>query len=178
MKIPGWAMAYVVDPLERAARTFAQQFSVMLLASGSAGLLVTQSWLVAADSAGFAALVSVLTSVLTFKVPTLPDWADLALRVVKTFLQSFVGTLTAANILSVSHTDWKGALAVAVPVAMSAFVTGLAALAMAGTNGASFLPVGVGAAKDAGGEHEVDPALALDSLHVSDPNHPGKHRTA
>lgn len=178
-KIPGWAVAYVVDPLERAGRTFAQQFTVLLLASGSAGLMVSQNWLVAVDSAGFAAVISVLTSVLTFKVPVLPDWADLGLRVAKTFLQSFVGTVTAANVLSVSHADWKGALGIAIPVAMTALLTGIAALAVPGTNGASLLPAGLGTAKNVEGQEEVDPALALDSLNVSDPaGSGGRHRAA
>jgi hypothetical protein len=135
-----WTVLYVVDPLERAGRTFAQQFTVLLLAAGSAGLLVSQNWLVALDSALFAAVVSVLTSVLTFKVPQLSVRYDLLLRVAKTFLQSFLGTLTASHVLSVSGADWKGALAVAVPVAVTAFLTGIAALGVPTTDGASLLP--------------------------------------
>lgn len=178
MKLPSWAVLYVLDPAERAGRTFVQQFTVMLLATGSAGLLVHQHWLVALDSAGFAAAMSVLTSVLTFKVPALPAWADLGLRVVKTFVQSVVGTLTAANVLSVSHANWHGALAVAVPVALTALLTGLAALAVPGTSGASLLPAGIGTARPVDGQQEVDPEL-LDSLNVSDtPGAPGKHRVA
>jgi hypothetical protein len=134
---------YVVDPLERAGRTFVQQFAVLLLVSGSAGLLVTQNWVLALDSAGFAALVSLLTSVLTFKLSAQSVLVDLGLRVVKTFLQSFLGTLTATNVLSVAHADWKGALAVAVPVALTALVTGIAALGIPGTHGASLLPAGL-----------------------------------
>lgn len=161
MKLPGWVVVYVADPLERASRTFLQQFTVLLLATGSAGLMVHQSWLVALDSASFAAAVSLLTSVLTFKVPALPNWADLLLRVAKTFVQSFIGTLTAANVLSVSHADWRGALAVAVPVALSALLTGLAALAIPGTNGASLLPAGLGAAKPVAGQEEMDPSVVV-----------------
>jgi hypothetical protein len=175
MKLPGWVVAYVVDPAERAARTFIQQFAVVMFPAGV--LAAGQHWMLALDSAGFAAIVSVLTSVLTFKVPSLPNWADLGLRVVKTFLQSFVGTLSATNVLSVSHADWKGALAVAVPVAFTALLTGISALAIPGTVGASLLPAGLGAAKDVPDQGEFDPS-ALDSLNVSDPPSGGRHRVA
>lgn len=155
---------WAVDPLERAARTFVQQFTVLLVAGGTAGLLVTQNWLLALDSAGFAAIVSVLTSVLTFKVPALSAQFDLALRVAKTFLQSFLGTLTATNVLSVSHADWKGALAVAVPVALAALVTGVAALGVPGTHGASLLPAGLGVAVQTDYQPGLvtDPSVELD----------------
>lgn len=149
MKINPKVMAYVVDPLERAARTFVQQFVVVLMTAGTAGLLLHQNWLIGLDSAAFAAAISILTSVLTFKVPVLPTSADLLLRVVKTFLQSFLGTLSASQVLSVSGADWKGALAVAVPVALTALLTGLAALGVPGTAGASLLPAGVVTAVDA-----------------------------
>lgn len=177
-------MNYVLDPLERAGRTFLQQFVVILLATGDAGLLVTQNWAFAADSAGFAAVVSVLTSVLTFKVQTLPAAADLALRVAKTFVQSLLGTLAASHITSVAHADWKGALAIAVPVALTALLTGLLALAQPGTNGASFLPAGATLAIDDGSAPEIDVTAkkvsrdveeSLNSLKVSDPPDGPKH---
>lgn len=151
-------MNYVLDPLERAARTFVQQFVVILLATGTAGLLVHQNWLIGLDSAGFAAIVSLLTSALTFKVPALSANLDLLLRVVKTFLQSFVGTLAASQALDISHADWKGALALAIPVAMTSLLTGLAALGVSGTNGASLLPAGVVAAVDDGDAPAEDDA--------------------
>lgn len=188
-------MAYVVDPLERAARTFIQQFVVILMATGSAGLLVHQNWLIAVDSAGFAALVSLVTSIATFKVPTLSPLYDLLLRVVKTFLQSFAGTLAAAEVLNLSHVDWKGDLAVAIPVALTALLTGLAALGVPFTVGASLLPAGTTeAVVDGDSSYEMDPdaesqkmALAdaesapahLDSLKASDdPDDSGKHRAS
>lgn len=184
MAISAPVMNYVVDPLERAARTFIQQFVVVLMTASTAGLLVTQHWAVAADSALFAAIISLITSVITFRVPTLPSQLDLALRVVKTFLQSFLGTLAASQVASVSHADWKGALAVAVPVAVTSLLTGLLAIALPGTTGASFLPAGVAVAVDDGSSPEVDvdaAALAptapstLDSLKASDPPTGPKH---
>lgn len=128
---------YVLDPLERAGRTFLQQFFVVLGTAGAAGLLAHQSWLVALDSAGFAAILSILMSVLTFKIPPLPVAGDIAARVVRTFIQSFVGTLGAAHVLSVSQANWSGALAVASTVAITALMTSL--VASKGSNGASFL---------------------------------------
>lgn len=143
--MPPVVLLYVVDPLERAARTFAQQF-VLALTAGGGAVLLTQSWQLAADSAGLAALVSILTSVLTFKVPHLPAWADLLLRVVKTGLQSFLGTLIASSALSLTQVDWQGALALAIKVAGAAAVIGIAALGVPATIGASLLPAGITAA--------------------------------
>ncbi len=142
MHFPLWVLTYVLDPLERAGRTFAQQFAVILLATSTGGLLITQNWLIALDSAAFAALVSILTSVLTFKVPRLTPALDLTLRVLKTFLQSFLGTITASAVLDLSHVDWQAAVAIALPVAFTAFLTGLAAFGKAGSAGASLIPLG------------------------------------
>lgn len=147
--------AYVIDPLERAGRTFIQQFTVLLLAAPAAGLLVQQNWLAAVDSAVFAAIISLITSVITFKVPVLPVWADLLLRVLKTGLQSFLATLVAGKILTISGADWQGALGVAIPVMLAAFLTGLAALGVPSTNGASLLPAGTAVAID--DSDDVDP---------------------
>lgn len=142
--------AYVIDPLERAARTFVQQFSVLLLAAPAAGLLAQQNWLVAFDSGLFAAAVSLITSILTFRVPALSAALDLTLRVLKTGLQSFLGTLIAGQVLTISGADWRGALGVAVPVMVTAAITGLAALGIPSTNGASLLPGGTATALDDG----------------------------
>lgn len=136
---------YVVDPLERAGSTFLQQFVVFLSVSATGTILLSQNWLGAVDSAGFAAAISLATSVLTFYIPKLPALPDLILRVAKTFLQSYVGVLLASNVVSVIHTDWKGALAIAVPVAMTALLKGLVSLALPFTDGASLLPTSLDA---------------------------------
>lgn len=140
MKVPTWFYSYVLDPVERAASTFVQQFVVVLLAGESVSLLVGQSWLLAADSAAFAAVISLLTSIVTFMVPPLPVLADLALRVVKTFAQSLLGTLAASVVNpSVVHAPWEGALAIAIPVALAALLKGLASIAAPWSDGASLL---------------------------------------
>lgn len=138
---PGWVRTYVLDPLERAGSTFVQQFVVILSVSSGVALLASQNWVVAADTAGFAAILSLLTSVLTFGIPKLPPVFDLLLRVLKTFGQSLFGSLTASVVApSVVHAPWLGALAVAVPVALAALLKGIAALALPQTQGASLLP--------------------------------------
>lgn len=159
MKIPASLMTYVVDPLDRAARTFLQQFVAILTLGGSGALLAHQSWAPALDSAAFAAAVTVITTYATLKLTINNPLLDHLVRVGKTFLQSMGGTLAASQVFSLTHADWKGAIAVAIPVAISAFATGKA----------SFLPAGFGAAKAVAGQEEVDPALVAA---------PGAHRAA
>lgn len=134
--------SYLLDPLERAASTFVQTLTVLLLATGSAGLVGYQAWGKAADVAAFAAIVSVVTSVLTFPVPKLPQAIDLLLRVVKTGVQAFAGVLASDQFThSVVQADWHSALATTVPVMLAALLKGLSALALPWTDGASLLPV-------------------------------------
>lgn len=159
MAIPQNVAAYVVDPLERAARTFGQQFIIFLMLSSSAtGPLGSQHWLTAVEVSGLAAAVSIVTSVLTFWVPTQTPYADLVLRVVKTFAQSVAASLLLGVTTNV-HVDLKGAIALALPVASSALLLGLSALGISGTAGASLLPVTINPAplgKDAGSAVAVD----------------------
>lgn len=144
MKITPYERSYFLDPAERAGSTFIQHFTVVLLATGSAGFIDHQSWLLAADTAGFAAIISLLTSLITFGVPKLNPELDLALRVVKTFAQSFLGVLAASAMpqQSVVHANWSAALAVAIPTAIAAGLKGLAALPLSWSDGASLLPNG------------------------------------
>jgi hypothetical protein len=132
---------YVLDPLERASTTFVQQFVNFLLAVGAGGLLATQNWAGAADTAAFAAVISLILSVATFKVPPLSSVWDLVLRVVRTFLSSTAATLVAGKAThSIVHADWQGAVAIAVPVAFTALLKGIAALGLQDTPGASLIP--------------------------------------
>lgn len=151
---------YVLDPLERAASTFVQQFGVLvipllvIMTNGKLGFTAAQLE-AAADMAGFAAIISIITSVITFPIPKLSAAADLVLRVIKTYLQSFLATITtAAWVPSVLHADWKVALVAAIPVAGVALLKGLAALAAPWSEGASLLPA------NAGVDHGVHEAAA------------------
>jgi hypothetical protein len=139
--------AYVLDPLERALSTFVQQWTILILPAlaltGTGRLGITGSQLLAAtDVSGFAFLISLAMSVATFKVPPLPVAADLIVRVLRTYVQSVVATVTAATVLpSVLHADWRTALVGAVPVAGTALLKGLASLAAPWSVGASLLPM-------------------------------------
>lgn len=141
MNVPVWVHVYVLDPLERAASTFVQQFAVLLLATGAAGLAVHQNWAIAADVAAFAAIASLLTSLITFPVPALSKWWDLVWRVVKTGVQSFSAVLvTDAVVHSVVQASWSAAFATAFSTMVFALIKGLAAMAIPETVGASLLP--------------------------------------
>ena len=141
MSVPVPVVSYVLDPLERAVNTFVQQFVTLLLAGGTGGILLTQNWAAAADTAAFAAAISLILSVATFTVPKQSPVVDLMLRVLRTFASSVAGTLTASGLTqSVVDADWKGACALAIPVAFTAFLKGLAALANPLTDGASLIP--------------------------------------
>lgn len=137
--------AYVLDPLERAGSTFVQQFVVLMLplmVIVNGKLAVTGSALIVVlDVSAFAALISIITSVLTFKVSPLNPEVDLLVRVAKTYLQSVLGALTVTTFIpSVLHASWGVVLLGAIPVAAAALLKGLAALALPWSDGASLLP--------------------------------------
>lgn len=138
----GW-VEFLADPLERAGSSFAQQFATMLLAAGAGGILASQEWALAADSAGFAAVMSLALSygsVLARIRPLAAGW-DLVIRLVRTFASSVVGTLTAkAAVHTLTGANWQAAVAVAVPVTLAALLKGVPALGVEQTFGASFIP--------------------------------------
>lgn len=142
--------AYVLDPLERAVSTFVQQWVILITpllvlvnVNGHQQLGVSLNAIItASDMSGFAAIVSLITSIISFRVPKLPPAADLVVRVAKTYLQSFVASITLATFLpSILHADWKVALVGAVPVASLALLKGLATLAAPWSDGASLIPL-------------------------------------
>lgn len=140
--MPHWVHAYVLDPLERAGSTFVQQFVIVLLAT-SGSLVIFQDWQAAFYTALFAGIVSILTSLLTFTVPPQTPMVDLLLRTAKTFIQSLLGSMAATQFTDVVHFGWHGAIAVAIPVALTSFLKGMAAMAIAWSPGtASLLPAG------------------------------------
>jgi len=177
MAISHKVAAYIVDPLERAGRTFGQQFVVFLATAGSvSGLLTNQHWLTAVQASLFAAAISILTSVLTFWVPAQSPYADLLLRVIKTFAQS-VGGIMLASVTTGTHASLQGAIAVALPVAGTALLLGLAAIGVPGTAGASLLPVTVNPAPlgtDAGSVPAIEDAdpISDDTVAPAPPDPP------
>jgi hypothetical protein len=154
---------YVADPLERAGATFVEQFVWVLVGSAPVSLLVTQNYIFALDAALLAGLYSLLTSVLTFAVAPKSPLVDLAWRVAKTFLQSVSGTLVASHITGISHADWRFAVALAFPVAMTALLKGLGALALPWTGGASLLPVDMTAQREDDQDLDYQDLTYLDS---------------
>lgn len=121
--------SFLTDTGERAASTFIQTLVVVLFAAG-VSVIGNPDWGVAAIAGLIAAAVSVLTSMASVPLPTLSPWPELGLRVVKTFVQSFVGALVVANYINV---NWAGALATALPVALLAAAKGLIAMSVPGT---------------------------------------------
>lgn len=134
---------YLIDPLERAGSTFLQQISIVLLAVGGSNLLVSQSWLEAADAAGFAAIIALLTSYtgliggLNFADPAV----DLLRRVTLTFVQSFAGALIASAVdPTVVDAHWKGAAAVALIAALTAALKAASGASKPHTIGCAWFP--------------------------------------
>lgn len=128
---------------ERAGWTFAEQLGVALLAFTGSALTHVAPWAAAADAAGFAALISALGGAanLLMRIRVTGPF-DVVDRTVRTFLASVLGTLAAAHLTSLVHTDWPHALAIAVPVTVIAAVKALAAYGAPGLLDASTIPVG------------------------------------
>lgn len=150
---------YLLDPLERAGSTFLEQFLIVLLATGTGGLLVTQNFLAAADAGLFAAILAVLTSyVLLLTGFSLHGWVDVARRIGLTFLQSMLGTLAASTFShSVVHADWRSALALALNVTAAAALKIMAAQALPTIGGSVLVPAAL-----------VDDAYVVHSIDASD----------
>lgn len=119
--------AVILDMLERAGSSAAQQFLVIVLGGG---LLLTKisglPWLTAIGTAGGAFVISLLTSLVTLSVPKLPYWPDLLIRVAKTFGQSLLATL-GAGVVNLTTVPWLTAINTAAVVAFMSLVKGLVA---------------------------------------------------
>lgn len=142
---PGPLYTYLLSPAEKAASTFAEQFSIYvlpLLVIVNGKLAISGSQLLAVtDMAGFAALISVITSAATFALVIHNPWVDLVWRVGKTYLQSFLGVLaTTALVPSLLHTNWPIALIGAIPVAGTALIKGIVAIMAPWSVMAGFVP--------------------------------------
>ncbi len=126
---------------EKVAWTFAYQFVAVLFTVGTANLYAKQQWLAAADSAGYAALVALVTSIVTITASLkLAARFDALWRIVLTFGQSFAGSLLAGATTSFIHVPWLGALGVAVAATVPCVLKVLASLANPSTIGASVVP--------------------------------------
>lgn len=117
------------DAGERALTSFGEQFLAVVLASGVGVLTITGlPWKVALSTSLGALVVSFLASVVQFTWPAgqaLPYWTDLAVRVVKTFGASLLGTVGGGAVFDVLHISWLHALNVAAAAAFFALVKNL-----------------------------------------------------
>lgn len=130
---------------ERALSSAGEQFLVVILAAGSVLSLAGLPWKFALATSAGAFIISALLSIAQFSVGgvTVSYWADIAIRVVKTFAASLLATMTAGtdalnNVVDVTTVPWLTALNVS---ALAAFVT-LVKCVLAGTGratGASLL---------------------------------------
>lgn len=136
----------VRDIAERVIWTFAQNAVVILLATGSAGLLDHQAWKKAALVGAWAALFALVTSV----IAAMADWhptGQLAVidRAVRTGLQSFLAVVVAGEFTSFADTGASAALATAAATGFLAALKSLVGLANGATVGdTTAVPAGVG----------------------------------
>jgi len=130
------------DLLERAGWTAGQQFAAVLLANRAAGSVVDIPWQLALSTAAGAAIVSVVATLVQYLTP-LSDtrfWADLGIRLAKTFLASMLGSF-GAEVLDVLAFDWSRALDLAALATLGALAKGLLAREPAATTTPPGLPI-------------------------------------
>lgn len=140
-----WIVKWIVDPVERAASTALEQIAAIIVPLGLVGgtlhVFVGTVWLNALDMAGFAFLLSLVTSYGTGFVPKLTTRWDFIWRLVKTYLQSFGGSMIASNVTSIVHFGWAYAATLAFTVTLGAAVKGGIAMSLPSTSGASLVPL-------------------------------------
>jgi hypothetical protein len=124
-----------LDVMSHALNTFAQQFVVILLATGP-GLPASQHWAAALVTSLWAFGASILLSLAFMgtdrfaameKVNANPH-GQAAVRVTRTFFQSFLGCMAASTISKTVTYGWKASAAIAVCVAFLALLKALATL--------------------------------------------------
>ena len=121
--------AVLLDLLERAGWSAGQVFFATLLAGGTTLSAANLPWKYASTIALSAAVSSVILTVLQYLVraTNLPFWADLAVRLAKTFLASVAASIAAAQIFDVTTFGWTAALNVAALATITALGKGLLA---------------------------------------------------
>lgn len=168
----------VLDMLDRAGRSTLQQFVVVAFSAIPAINTVSRiPWYAALATGLGAGVVSLLTSLVSWKVPTLTFWPDIIVRVGKTFAQSLLATL-GAGVINLFSVPWVHALDMAIGAAALSLLTGLIATGVHPGIGiepsASLVyssPTDEALAKvDAGVATLVDEPLAQEALEVVDPN--------
>jgi len=131
------AIAVIEDFLERAGWSAGQVFFSTLLAGGVGISVATLPWRYAVTLAASAAVASaVLTGVQYLTRTTkLPYLADLAVRLVKTFLASLAASFTAAHPFDLVTFHWTPALNLAVVAVITCLGKGVLARGIDGSGG-------------------------------------------
>jgi hypothetical protein len=136
--------AIAQDFFERAAWTAGQQFLAVLLAIDPKSGFINLPWEIALATAAGAAVVSLFTTALLY-LPVLRAQvgknflADLVLRLVKTFISSFLGTVGAMQ-FNVLTFDWSNALDLAAVTTIAALAKGFLAAGPGDSHNPSTLP--------------------------------------
>lgn len=137
-RAPDRVRAVVLDFVERAGWSAGQVFFATLLAGGTAVSVANLPWKYASVMALGAAVASVILTAGQY-VARLQDfsrtswprvavfWADLGLRLFKTFVASLVGSVAAATPFNIMSFDWSVALNVAFLATLGALAKGLLA---------------------------------------------------
>lgn len=129
---------------ERALWTGGQQFLAVLLATSSTAGLIDLPWRIALATATGAMVVSLATTALQY-LPLLRRWLgasfalDLVLRLAKTFIASFLGTVGAMQ-FDVLAFDWSNAVDLAVVATIGALAKGFLASGPGAAHNPSTMP--------------------------------------
>lgn len=103
----------VIDMFDRAGRTTLQQFLVIAFAGIPAvGSVTHLAWYEALGVGVGAGVLSILMSLLSWKVPVLSFWPDVLVRMVRTFVQSLVASI-GAGAFNVFTANWGALLTIA-----------------------------------------------------------------
>jgi hypothetical protein len=131
---------YLLDPLERAGRTFAQVFLVAVLGVGPLLHMEGQVLLGAFLSALFAALISFFSAQITNMAGLIFDngW-DVLIRVTRTFLTTLLGVMSTTGVTTFVDVNWIHAIDVSLAAAAVSFLNSIAKLADPNTIGGSTL---------------------------------------
>jgi hypothetical protein len=110
--------------LERALKTALQAAVALLIAAGPLDLL-SAPWVDAVAAGGMAALLSMLTTLVTTGAPALPSWAVPIYKALATGVQTFIATAIAGG-WGLLDTPWRATLLASATAAVTSLLTSIA----------------------------------------------------
>lgn len=121
--------AVLLDVLERAGWSAGQVFVATLLAGGTVGTVGRLPWTYALTLAVSAAVASVILTASQYagKLTDLPFWADLVVRLGKTFVSSLSASIVASGVFDITRFSWGTAFNVAFIATIGGLAKGLLA---------------------------------------------------